>query len=30
VEATGWAPGVYIARLTTPNAAQSHQMVVMR
>ncbi|MCH8961834.1 MAG: S8 family serine peptidase, partial [Bacteroidetes bacterium] len=30
VKATGWAPGIYIARLTTPNAAQSHRMVVMR
>ena len=30
VEATGWAPGIYFARLTTANAAQSHRMVVMQ
>ncbi len=30
VEAVGWAPGIYLARLTTPNAARSHRMVVTR
>jgi hypothetical protein len=30
IETVGWAPGVYFARLTTPTAAQSHRMVVMR
>ena len=30
VEADGWAPGIYLARLTTPKAARSHRMVVTR
>lgn len=30
IETTGWAPGVYVSRLTTPGGTQSHRMVVMR
>ncbi len=30
VEAAGWPPGVYFARLATPIGVQSHRMVVVR
>ena len=30
ITATGWAPGLYLARLTTPDTVRSHRMVVMR
>jgi len=30
VEAAGWAPGLYLARLTTPHATRSHRLVVVR
>ena len=30
VPATGWAPGVYFARLTTPDGTESHRMVAAR
>ena len=30
VEAIGWSPGIYFARLTTPRATQTHRMVVLR